>query len=112
MPPLLLISEKAATRPCRMDCPSAADGPSSAATWPNRLVSELTPTSSATAGDAQRLPASSARPTKIRNGDRNVIRTANPSPLPPLAALSSGDVGSKAALNFHALVAHDSPKFT
>jgi len=46
-PPFVLTSLNAARMPCRMPCPSADDGPSRAATWPNRMVSALTPASSA-----------------------------------------------------------------
>src|SRR5262249_27171605 len=47
--------------PCRMRKPSAEEGPSSAAAWPNRIVSVLTPASSLRAADAANAASTTAR---------------------------------------------------
>src|SRR5271165_5464180 len=52
-----------------MPCPSAEDGPPSAAAWPNRMASEETPTSSAAAGRAVLTQSLSARLAMIANAD-------------------------------------------
>jgi hypothetical protein len=56
--------------PCRMRCPSAEEGPSSAAAWPNRIASALTPSSSLLAGAAPSMASAMAKAMRVADRGR------------------------------------------
>ena len=76
IPPFLLASANAANSPWRIPCPKAAEEPSSAATWPSRIRSFVTP-SSARTGKGPSKVASTARTSPKVNRAKPMLDIQN-----------------------------------